>query len=157
MTLTLTTVDVARVDGLADGICVANSTARRVDKPRALLHVLDRLLVDEILRASVQRRVDGNDVAGSVTKRREMSKWKDAQRAFASHAPQELLEVLDATRADLLAGLGGQVLVVVVEQLCRYDVRRRMSSACQGENATRSPNASPSTSGFSESQAHPCS
>lgn len=89
------TSDVSRVDGVRDVFRNADGAASRVDDPGALLHVSQRLLVDQAARSLVQGRIDCEHVK----------------------LTEELLEVLDATSADLLRGLGGKLGVVVIEEL----------------------------------------
>ena len=55
-------VDLARLERLRDGVLVADRAARGVHDPRAGLKVLEKVAVDEALRAGVQRGVDGEDV-----------------------------------------------------------------------------------------------
>jgi hypothetical protein len=77
------TVDVPTLQRLLDRETVANSATRGVDDPRALLDVLERLLVKETARALVQRAVDGDDIA----------------------LCEQVLKLLDAADFDSLGGL----------------------------------------------------
>jgi len=95
--------ELARVDGFGDILCDTERTAGRVDEPRALLHVRERLLVDDALGSLVQRAVERDNVA----------------------LREEVLEVLDAASTDLLGGVGGQLSVIeILQGDARDDVSR---------------------------------
>jgi hypothetical protein len=71
-----------RLDGLGDGVFVADGTTSGVDEPCTLLEVLEKIGVDESTGTFVEGAVDGNEIT----------------------LRDELLEVLDAANID---GLGG--------------------------------------------------
>lgn len=71
-----------RLDGLGDGVLVADGTTSGVDEPCTLFKVLEKIGVDESTGTFVEGAVDGDEIA----------------------LRDELLEVLDAASID---GLGG--------------------------------------------------
>lgn len=93
--ITTVATEVARLEGLGDILLDDDSTTGSVDQPGTRLHLGDQLLVEETTGLLVQGAVNGDNVTLS----------------------EHLLEVLDATAANLLLGLGAQGLVVVVEKL----------------------------------------
>ena len=87
--------EVARLEGVGDVLLDDDGAAGGIDEVGALLHLGDEVLVEEALGLLVQGAVDGDDVA----------------------LGDELLEGVDAAGANLLLRLGGEGLVVVVEEL----------------------------------------
>ena len=93
--ITTITTEVTRLEGLSDILLDNDSTASGVDEPSTGLHLGDELLVEETAGLLVQGAVNGDNVT----------------------LGEHLLEIIDATAADLLLGLGGEGLVVVVQEL----------------------------------------
>lgn len=93
--ITTVSAEVAGLEGLGDILLNNNSTTSGVDQPSTGLHLGDELLVEETAGLLVEGAVNSDDVT----------------------LGEHLLEVLDATAADLLLGLGGEGLVVEVEEL----------------------------------------
>jgi hypothetical protein len=86
---------VARLESIGNVLLDDDGATGGVNEPRTGLHLGDQLLVEQTAGLLVQGAVDGDNVT----------------------LGEHLLEVVDATAADLLLGLGGQGLVVVVEEL----------------------------------------
>ena len=93
--ITTVTTEVTRLEGLSNILLNNDSTASGVDEPSTGLHLGDELLVEETAGLLVQGAVNGDNVT----------------------LGEHLLEIIDATAADLLLGLGGEGLVVVVQEL----------------------------------------
>jgi hypothetical protein len=87
--------ELAGLEGFGDVLLDDDGAAGCVDEPGALLHLGEEVLVEEAARLLVERAVDGHDVA----------------------LREHLLKAVDAAAADLSLLLGGQRLVVEVEQL----------------------------------------
>lgn len=93
--VTTVATEVAGLEGLGDILLDDDGTAGGVDEPSTGLHLRDEVLVEETAGLLVQGAVNSDNVT----------------------LGEHLLEVLDATATDLLLGLGGEGLVVVVEEL----------------------------------------
>jgi hypothetical protein len=93
--ITTVSAEVAGLKGLGNILLDDNSTASGVDEPSTGLHLGDEFFVEETASLLVEGAVNGNDVT----------------------LGEHLLEVIDATTANLLLGFGGEGLVVVVEEL----------------------------------------
>ena len=93
--VTTVSAEVAGLEGLSDVLLDDNSATGGVDEPRAGLHLGNEVLVEETASLLVQGAVDGDNIA----------------------LGEHVLEVVDAAAANLLLNLGGQRLVVVVEEL----------------------------------------
>lgn len=93
--ITTVAAEVARLEGLSNILLDNDGTAGSVDEPRTGLHLGDELLVEETAGLLVQGAVDGDNVT------------------LGKH----LLEIMDATAANFLLDLGGERLVIVVEEL----------------------------------------
>ena len=93
--ITTVAAEVTGLEGLGDILLDDDSATGGVDEPSTGLHLRDKLLVEQTAGLLVERAVDGDNVTLS----------------------EHLLEVLDTAAADLLLSLGGEWLVVVVEQL----------------------------------------
>jgi hypothetical protein len=93
--ITTVSAEVAGLEGLGDILLDNNSTASGVDEPSTGLHLGDEVLVEETAGLLVERAVNGDNVT----------------------LGEHLLEVIDAAAANLLLGLGGEGLVIVVKEL----------------------------------------
>jgi len=93
--ITTVSTEVARLEGLSDILLDNDGTASGVDEPSTGLHLRDEVLVEETAGLLVQGAVNGDNVT----------------------LGEHLLEIIDTTATDLLLGLGGEGLVVVVEEL----------------------------------------
>lgn len=93
--VTTVATEVAGLESLSDIFLDNDSATGGVNEPSTGLHLSDEVLVEETTGLLVQGAVDSDDVA------------------LAEH----LLKGIDAAAADLLLDLGGQWLVVVVEEL----------------------------------------
>lgn len=93
--ITTVATEVARLEGLSDILLDDDGTAGGVDEPSTGLHLRNEVLVEETAGLLVQGAVNSDDIT----------------------LGEHLLEIIDATATDLLLGLGGEGLVVVVEEL----------------------------------------
>lgn len=93
--ITTVSAEVAGLEGLSDILLDNDSTASSVNEPSTGLHLGDEVLVEETTGLLVERAVNGDNVT----------------------LGEHLLEIIDATAANLLLGFGGEGLVVVVEEL----------------------------------------
>lgn len=93
--ITTVSTEVARLEGLGDILLDNDGTTGGVDEPSTGLHLRDEVLVEETTGLLVQGAVNGDNVT----------------------LGEHLLEIIDATATDLLLGLSGEGLVVVVEEL----------------------------------------
>lgn len=93
--ITTVSTKVAGLEGLGNILLDHNSTAGGVDEPGTGLHLGDEILVEETASLLVERAVNGDHIT----------------------LGEHLLEILDATAADLLLYLGGKGLVIIVEKL----------------------------------------
>lgn len=93
--ITTVAAEVPRLEGIGDVLLDDDSATGSVDEPSTGLHLGDQVLVEQTTGLLVQGAVNGDDITLS----------------------EHLLEVLDATAADLLLGLGAQRLVIIVEEL----------------------------------------
>jgi hypothetical protein len=93
--ITTVSAEVAGLEGLGDILLDDDGTTGGVDEPSTGLHLGDEVLVEETTSLLVQGAVDGDHIT----------------------LGEHLLEVVDATATNLLLGLGGEGLVVVVEEL----------------------------------------
>lgn len=104
--------------------------------PSALLHFREGLLVDQTLRLLLAASVRVEAVNG-LDEPREAGSCASLQRSIgwtkkAAHAldgedidlTKEFVQVLDSPSADALRGVGGQLGVVVVEELLRTSQRK---------------------------------
>jgi len=93
--LTSITTELSTLESGSDCIGVADGPTSSVDKPSALLEVLEEVSVDETASTFMERRVHGDDVT----------------------LGNELLEVLDSASVDGLSGCFRERVVVKVEEL----------------------------------------
>jgi hypothetical protein len=93
--ITTVSAEVARLEGLGDILLDDDGATGGVDEPSTGLHLGDEVLVEETAGLLVQGAVDGDNVT----------------------LGEHLLEVIDTTATNLLLGLGGEGLVIVVEEL----------------------------------------
>lgn len=93
--ITTVSTEVARLEGLSDILLDDDGTTGGVNEPSTGLHLRDEVLVEETAGLLVQGAVNGDNVT----------------------LGEHLLEIVDATATDLLLGLGGEGLVIVVEEL----------------------------------------
>jgi hypothetical protein len=121
-------VQVAGLDGIGDRVLVADRAACGVDEPRALLEVLEQVRVHEPARALVQGAVDRDDVA---LRDKVLAEGRSVFSAdpFPNEVGRAHLEVVDAARVDLLRGVLGQRVVVVVQQLLAVERHEALEHA----------------------------
>lgn len=93
--VTTVSAEVAALECVGDVLLDDDGATGGVDQPGAGLHLADQLLVEHAVGLLVERAVDGDNVT----------------------LGEHVLELVDTSAANLLLLLGGQGLVVVVEQL----------------------------------------
>lgn len=131
-------VDVAALEGNLDGISIADGTTGGVNDPSTLLDVFEGVGVDQVTGTFVERAVDGDD----ITLRKEflITILRKHECVYANSWALHYLEVKDTSDTNLGGSVGGEGVVVVVEQFLGVKGNKALKDTVTNATSTNGSN-----------------